>query len=315
MKRKQYNNQNTSFPLLNWMVGLGLKNYELVIYALIYSFTHKEGGVYRGSISYLCNRIHVSKSTVIRVLNSLVEKKLLIKTWCIKNGVKYVTYKHSQEMLEKAGLLCDSSNFEGSFFTIYDWMISKMNLSGHALTVYALLYSFSQGPNKRFEGNLTYISKRLNMSTKQVKRIIDKLMKDGYLVELSKYNARSQCAIYRTRDCEELEDYYRCSDEPENNTEDSCPQSVYDANFDELEALSVHKETVADTKQNNPSVMQDTVATTTSKQTFAIELFEDAKEGTNIPAVLQSIFAKISNILTLPEQKVLEFLCSKVAFS
>lgn len=313
MKRKEYNNQNTSFALLNWMVSnLGLKNYELLIYALIYSFTRIEGSLYRSSIAYICERIHVSKSTVIRALNSLVEKKLLLKTCHTKNGVKYVTYKHSQEMLKKAGLSGDSRQFEGSFFTIYDWMINNLNLSGHSLTVYALLYSFSKGPNRCFKGNMTYICKRLNMSTKQVKRMMDKLIEHGYLVEISKYNPRSKCAVYRTRDCEELEDYYRCSYEQETSTDDSRPQSVSDANCDEISTLPTHNETQNTVRHDSPHMLQNSNAV---EHNFATEFSENEKEDTYIPAVLKNIFAKINSVLTKPERQFLDFLCSKIVLT
>lgn len=61
---------------------------------------------------------------------------------------------------------------------IQDWMVSKLNLSGNNLLLYALIYGVSQDNQSKFTGSLKYICKRLNCSKptaiKSLKFLIEK---------------------------------------------------------------------------------------------------------------------------------------------
>lgn len=77
-----------------WMVDrFGLKNAELLIYAIIFGFSQEDNSEFSGSLNYLANWTKCSKKTVIETLKKLVNKNLLIKTEINKNGVKFCSYK------------------------------------------------------------------------------------------------------------------------------------------------------------------------------------------------------------------------------
>ena len=44
----------------------------------------------------------------------------------------------------------------GTSFIIHDWFINKLNLTGHELILYALIYSFSKDGNSKYYGSITY---------------------------------------------------------------------------------------------------------------------------------------------------------------
>ena len=71
---------NDSFILLRgWMIEeLDLKGNELIVYAVIYGF-NRDGHAYQGSRQYLARWTNSTVQGVQKNLNSLVEKKLIIK--------------------------------------------------------------------------------------------------------------------------------------------------------------------------------------------------------------------------------------------
>ena len=85
---------NNYFVVHGWMINkLGLKGTELELYAIIYGFSQAEGQKFHGNLQYLIDWTATSKSTVMRGLQSLVEKKLLIKNDFFTNGVKACEYR------------------------------------------------------------------------------------------------------------------------------------------------------------------------------------------------------------------------------
>lgn len=63
-----------------WMINeLGLKGNELWTYGLIFGFTMARGQRFFGNIQYIADWLNTSKRTVHNVLNSLIEKGLIIK--------------------------------------------------------------------------------------------------------------------------------------------------------------------------------------------------------------------------------------------
>lgn len=65
---------------------------------------------------------------------------------------------------------------EGTFIKVYDWIIQDTTAS-EALC-YALLLSFCKDGSK-YSGGMGYLSRRLNMSRKTVKRVLTKLIEKG----------------------------------------------------------------------------------------------------------------------------------------
>lgn len=67
--------------MLEWMVGkLELTGDELIIYSIIYSFSQDGQSCFKGSIKYLEFWTGKSKPTILKILKSLLEKKLINKT-------------------------------------------------------------------------------------------------------------------------------------------------------------------------------------------------------------------------------------------
>lgn len=64
-----------------WMINsFRLKSNELLLFALIYGFSQDGKSQFRGSLSYIEKALQISKRTVIRTLNDLIDKKLITKT-------------------------------------------------------------------------------------------------------------------------------------------------------------------------------------------------------------------------------------------
>lgn len=80
--------------IFGWMKNrLGLKGKELEVYALIYGFSQDGESEFAGSMSYIADTIDVTKPTAIKVVKSLVEKKMITKRSIEMNGVVLNRYK------------------------------------------------------------------------------------------------------------------------------------------------------------------------------------------------------------------------------
>ncbi len=85
---------NNFFVVHGWMINrLGLKGNELRIYAIIYGFSQADGQKFKGSLQYLADWTSSTRPSVLRCLQSLVEKGLLIKEDVYVNGVKSCEYR------------------------------------------------------------------------------------------------------------------------------------------------------------------------------------------------------------------------------
>lgn len=80
------------FTITEEMRALGLSGNELIVFALINSYSQEGNGVYYGGIDFLCEVCGISRRTSFSVLSGLVERGLIIKNEVYHNGVKYVTY-------------------------------------------------------------------------------------------------------------------------------------------------------------------------------------------------------------------------------
>ena len=87
--------------MYHWMLGLvGRRSAEKLIYAIIYSFT-VSGKTYTGGLRYLMEYTNASKMTVLRALQDLTERKLILKTEHFVNGVKYCEYVANEAFFPK----------------------------------------------------------------------------------------------------------------------------------------------------------------------------------------------------------------------
>lgn len=77
-----------------WMMtNLGLKGSELKLYAIIYGFTQTGGQEFTGSLQYLVDWAGLTKANVLKNLQSLVDKGLLIKNDVYIDGKKRCKYR------------------------------------------------------------------------------------------------------------------------------------------------------------------------------------------------------------------------------
>ena len=73
-----------------WMIKeLGLKGNELLVYALIYGFSQTEGQKFTGSLQYLEDWCNSSRQGIIKCLQSLQQKQLIIKKDLAYNKATY----------------------------------------------------------------------------------------------------------------------------------------------------------------------------------------------------------------------------------
>lgn len=87
-------NDNNYITIQGWMrTRLNLKGIELMVYAIIYGFSQDGESVFSGTANYLAEWVGVSRMSIMRALQKLVEDGLLIKMDKIVNGVKLVDYK------------------------------------------------------------------------------------------------------------------------------------------------------------------------------------------------------------------------------
>ncbi len=85
---------NSYYTVQAWMVNdLGLRDKELLAFAIIYGFSQDGNSEFSGSARYLAEWIGCSRPTIMKVLKSLTEKKLLIKRDVYQNGVCFCTYR------------------------------------------------------------------------------------------------------------------------------------------------------------------------------------------------------------------------------
>lgn len=79
-----------------WMVNhLKLSGNDLLIYALIFGFSHDGESCFSGGQKFICESVSASKPTVIKSLCFLEESGLIIKEQVTVNGVNFNKYRAS----------------------------------------------------------------------------------------------------------------------------------------------------------------------------------------------------------------------------
>lgn len=87
VKRENY------ITIQGWMISdLDLKGTELLVFALIYGFSQDEQTYFRGGLQYICDWVGGTKPTIMKILKSLEDKKLIIKKEIYNNNVKFCWY-------------------------------------------------------------------------------------------------------------------------------------------------------------------------------------------------------------------------------
>lgn len=95
------------YTVLGWMLNvLELKGNELIVFAIIYSFSQDGQSEFAGSLSYLQTFANIkSQNTVMAMLKSLTEKGLITRREYEHNNVKRVAYKANLEYIDKCKAL------------------------------------------------------------------------------------------------------------------------------------------------------------------------------------------------------------------
>jgi predicted transcriptional regulator len=75
---------------------------------------------------------------------------------------------------------------DNNYIHITGWMVSKLNLKGNDLLVYAIIYGFSQDGNSRFTGSLQYLADWVNSSKQTVMTSLKKLVEQGFIEKFDK---------------------------------------------------------------------------------------------------------------------------------
>ncbi len=92
-----------------------------------------------------------------------------------------------------------------NYFNIHAWMVNKLNLSGNELLVYAVIYSFTENGVGEYMGTQKYLMEFTGVeSNKTLYRLINKLIKNGYIVEVSHNRADGNANIYKAVAKEEV---------------------------------------------------------------------------------------------------------------
>ena len=87
-------NDNNYYTVQGWMINrLKLSGNDLIVYAIIYGFSQDSKSKFKGSCQYLADSVGVSKRSIIRILQKLVEKGYLQKLKSGKNGLKCFDYR------------------------------------------------------------------------------------------------------------------------------------------------------------------------------------------------------------------------------
>lgn len=85
--------RENSHVLQGWMIrDLNLKGNELIIYAIIFSFSQKEDQKFFGGLQYLADWTNSTKQGALKCLKSLCEKGYITKNDVTINGVKFCEY-------------------------------------------------------------------------------------------------------------------------------------------------------------------------------------------------------------------------------
>lgn len=102
------------FQVCGWMVtDLHLEGMELMVYALVHTFSQGKAGKYLGSTSYICDWFGITKPTALKYLQGLCEKGLIERTEKVVNGVTFAEYEVSKEFLPPV------KNFNGGVKNFY----------------------------------------------------------------------------------------------------------------------------------------------------------------------------------------------------
>lgn len=82
--------------------------------------------------------------------------------------------------------MAESRIKDENYYQITGWMINKLNLKGAALSVFAIIYGFSQDGESEFSGSRQYLADFINSSKPTIDKALTELCNSDYLIKTSK---------------------------------------------------------------------------------------------------------------------------------
>lgn len=84
-----------------------------------------------------------------------------------------------------------------SYITILGWMVTRLNLKGNELLVYAMIYGFSQTENQNFTGSLNYFASWTNSTKRGIIKTLQALEEKKLIEKIEKYVNSVKFCEYR----------------------------------------------------------------------------------------------------------------------
>lgn len=91
-----------------------------------------------------------------------------------------------------------------NYYTVFGWMRNDLHLKGNELTIYALIYSFSQDGESEFKGSISYIKDFTGASRTTIKSILASLEERGYIAKCNRNKDTGETNAYRAIPREEI---------------------------------------------------------------------------------------------------------------
>lgn len=166
------------YVVQGWMATqLGLKGTKRDVYAIIYGFTQNNETEFSGSLSYLQEWCNVSRVTIIKCLQELVDEGLIVKTEEYKNNVKFCRYKATLQVVKKFNYPSKETLQGGSKETLHNNTKYDNKKENNIIAERVLTYlNEKAGTHFRpIESNLKFINARLKDYTEEeLKSVINK---------------------------------------------------------------------------------------------------------------------------------------------
>ena len=71
---------------------------------------------------------------------------------------------------------------DDNFYTVFGWMLNVLGLKGNELTIFAIIFSFSQDGVSEFKGSVSYLQRFAHIDSKQtVYTMLDRLKTKNYI--------------------------------------------------------------------------------------------------------------------------------------
>ncbi len=111
-----------------------------------------------------------------------------------------------------------------SFISVFNWMITRLKLSGNELLVFAVIYSFCRDKSSDFRGSKSYLAETIGCSRQSVIRVLKSLTDvKGFLVKTTKCENGMELHSYKVR--KDILDKYDGSVQVDNQ-EETPPESL-----------------------------------------------------------------------------------------